>query len=155
MKTIKLSLPVIARSASDVAIQLALLSAIALSLLSLLVVHGLAAETPAKPVATDRSTVVFENDKVRCILYETGSGKNVCGFGMHSHPAHLYIMQSPGKFRTITPDSKEVIEDGKSGDVGWEPAVTHRVECISGDNVICYLVEVKDKDWKPSTNLTN
>jgi len=122
--------------------------------LAVFLARGLAADAPAKAAATDSSTVVFENDKVRCILYQTGSGKNVCGFGMHTHPAHLYIMQSPGKFRTVTPDGKEVIEDGKAGDVGWEPAVTHRVECISGESVTCYLVEVKDKDWKPSNGLT-
>ena len=108
----------------------------------------------AKPAARDASTVVFENDKVRTILYETGSGKNVCGFGLHSHPAHLYIMLTPAKLRVTGADGKEEVIDGKAGDVGWEPAVTHRVECISGENVKCYLVETKDKDWKPSTGLT-
>ena len=134
-------------------------TAFALGLLTAVIAGGLGAraiaQTPAKSAAlSDSSTVVFENDKVRIILYQTGTGKNVCGFGMHSHPAHAYIMLSPGKFRTVTPDGKEVIEDGKAGDAGWEPAVTHRVESISGDNVVCYLVEFKDKDWKPSTNLS-
>ena len=112
------------------------------------------AQTPAKPAATDSSTVVFENDKVRTILYQTGTGKNVCGFGMHSHPAHLYIQLTAAKFRVTTPDGKVEIVDGKAGEVGWEPAVTHRVESVSGEAVQTYLVEVKDKDWKPSTNLS-
>jgi hypothetical protein len=114
----------------------------------------LVAETPAKPAPLpDSSTVMFENDKVRTVLYQTGTGKNVCGFGMHSHPAHLYIQLQPAKFRVTTPDGKESIEEGKAGEVGWEPAVTHRVETLSAENVTIYLVEVKDKDWKPSTGL--
>lgn len=132
-----------------------------LALLFVLIAGGLAvflarlsAQAPAKNSAADTSTVVFENDKVRTILYQTGTGKNVCGFGMHSHPAHLYIQLNAAKFRVTTPDGKTTIEEGKAGEVGWEPAVTHRVESVSGEPVTTYLVEVKDKDWKPSTNLS-
>jgi hypothetical protein len=124
-----------------------------LGVLIFFALRGIAAEIPAKAAAGDMSTVVFENEKVRCILYQTASGKNVCGFGMHSHPAHLYIMKTAGKFRVTTPDGKEAVEDANAGDVGWEPAVTHRYEAISPGNVEVYLVEVKDKDWKPSTGL--
>ena len=113
-----------------------------------------AADAPANAAASgDFSKVVFENDKVRVILYHTSTGKNACGFGMHSHPAHLYIQIQPGKFRVTTPDGKSEIVDGPAGDVGWEPAVTHRIEAISDGPIDTYLVEVKDKDWKPSTNL--
>jgi hypothetical protein len=113
-----------------------------------------AADAPAKVAAAgDTSTVVFENEKVRVILYHTTTGKNACGFGMHSHPAHLYIQIQPGKFRVTTPDGKSEIVDGPAGDVGWEPAVTHQVESISSGPIDTYLIEVKDKDWKPSTNL--
>ncbi len=114
---------------------------------------GISADAPKKSAATDSSTVVFENEKVRTILYQTGTGKNVCGFGMHWHPAHLFIQLNPAKFRVTTPDGKTEIVEGKAGEVGWEPAVTHRVESVSGESVTTYLVEVKDKDWKPSTNL--
>ena len=72
---------------------------------------------------------------------------------MHSHPPHLFIMKTAGKFRVTTPDGKESIDEAKAGDVGWEPAVTHRIEAISTEPVEVYLVEVKDKDWKPSTGL--
>ena len=112
-----------------------------------------AADAPAKAADADFSKVVFENDKVRIILYHTGSGKNLCGFGMHSHPAHAYIQIQPAKFRVTTPDGKEEILDAPAGDAGWEPAVTHRVESLSPTSADTYLVEVKDKDWKPSTNL--
>ena len=112
-----------------------------------------AADAPAKAADTDSSRVVFENEKVRIILYHTTSGKNLCGFGMHSHPAHAYIQLQPAKFRVTTPDGKVEILDAPAGDAGWEPAVTHRVETLSPANADTYLIEVKDKDWKPSTNL--
>lgn len=128
--------------------------AVVLGLLALFAARSFAVEGAAKPASADSSTVVFENEKVRVILYHTDSGKNVCGFGMHSHPAHLYIMKTAGKFRVTTPDGKESVEEGAAGDVGWEPAVTHRYEAISPGPVEVYLVEVKDKDWKPSTGLT-
>jgi hypothetical protein len=114
-----------------------------------------AADAPAgaKSAGGDSSTVVFENEKVRIILYHTSSGKNLCGFGMHSHPAHAYIQLQPAKFRVTTPDGKEEILDVPAGDAGWEPAVTHRVETLSPASVDVYLIETKDKDWKPSTGL--
>ena len=44
---------------------------------------------PPHPHAST-STVLFQKEK-GVILYQTGTGENMCGFGMHSHPAHLYI----------------------------------------------------------------
>ena len=35
--------------------------------------------------------------------------------------------------------------------VFWEPAITHKVENISGRPMRAYMVEIKDKDWKAST----
>jgi hypothetical protein len=111
------------------------------------------ASGPVDAPVTDSSTVVFENDKVRVLLYQTGTGKNICGFGLHSHPAHAYIQLTPARLRVTTLDGKEEIQDTPAGDVGWEPAVTHRVESVSGEHVRMYLVEVKDEHWKPSTGL--
>lgn len=119
-----------------------------------ILVGTLLANPAAKQTNAPRtSAVVFENEKVRCIEYQAHGGKEVCGLGMHSHPAHLYIQLTPGKLRITTPDGKEEVVDAKAGEVGWEPAVTHRVECISGEETRVYLVEIKDKDWKPSTGL--
>jgi hypothetical protein len=126
----------------------------AIALLGVTLLGSTTAAAAEKKTVPETSTIVFENDKVRTILFETNAGKAVCGLGLHSHPAHLFIMITPGKLRITTPDGKEEIVDGKAGDVGWEPAVTHRVDCISGENVKTYLVEVKDQDWKPSTGLS-
>ena len=100
------------------------------------------------------SRVAFENDKVRVIEYHTGSGKDICGAGMHTHPAHLYIMFTDAKLRIVTPDGKESFESAKAGEVGWEPQEEHIAENLMGNNAVCYVIEVKDKDWKPSTGLT-
>jgi hypothetical protein len=125
-----------------------------ITLLGAALLGSASASAAEKKTVPETSTIVFENDKVRTILFETNGGRAVCGLGLHSHPAHLFIMITPGKLRITTPDGKEEVIDGKAGDVGWEPAVTHRVDCISGENVKTYLVEVKDQDWKPSTGLS-
>ncbi len=98
--------------------------------------------------------VAFENDKIRVIECHTGSEKDVCGFGMHTHPAHLYIMLTDAKLRIITPDGKETFENAKAGEMGWAPPEQHNAENLMGNNAGCYLIEIKDKDWKPSTGLT-
>jgi oxalate decarboxylase/phosphoglucose isomerase-like protein (cupin superfamily) len=121
--------------------------------MNLLLIAAGALSAAASSFADDSSTVVFENDQVRTVLYRTTTGRNVCGFGLHWHPPHLYIMKTAGKFRVTTPDGKAEVIEAKAGEVGWEPAVTHRVETVSPETVEVYLVEVKDKDWKPSTNL--
>src|SRR5688572_5160088 len=75
--------------------------------------------------------VVLENEQIRVIEYNTGSEKDVCGFGMHTHPAHLYIMKTDAKLRIVTPDGKESFENSKAGDVGWAPVEQHLVENLS------------------------
>ena len=98
--------------------------------------------------------VVFENDKVRIIEYQTGKEKNICGIGMHTHPAHAFIMKTDAKLRVVGPDGKESFENAKAGDAGWETAEEHICQNLSGNNAGCYVIEIKDKDWKPSTGLT-
>src|SRR3954462_10362852 len=99
------------------------------------------AASAAKAAVPETSKILFENDRTRVIEYHTNAGKNACGLGMHSHPPHVYIMLTDAKFRTVTPDGKEMIEAAKAGEAGWEPAVTHRVENIDGKNVGLYLIE--------------
>ncbi len=98
--------------------------------------------------------VILENDKVRVVEYHTGSEKAICGFGMHTDPPHVYIMLTDAKVRIVTPDGKETFDNAKAGDVGWAGAEHHIAENILGNNAGCYVLEIKDKDWKPSTGLT-
>jgi hypothetical protein len=98
--------------------------------------------------------VAFENENVRVLEYHTGSQKDICGFGMHTHPAHLYIMKTDAKLRIVTPDGKESFENAQAGDMGWATAEKHICENLMGNDAACYIIEIKDKDWKPSTGLT-
>jgi hypothetical protein len=122
-------------------------------LLAFACLGGIAASTPEKKNVPETSKVLFENDRTRVIEYHTNSGRNICGMGMHSHPAHVYIMLTDAKLRIVTPDGKEELVDSKAGEVGWEPAVTHIAENLTGKDAACYLIEFKDKDWKPSTGM--
>ena len=115
---------------------------------------GCSTTSAAKKGSPAAYKVVFENEKVRVIEYHTGSEKDICGFGMHTHPAHLYIMKTDAKQRIVTPDGKESFENAKAGEVGWEPAGQHIAEIMDGKDAACYVIEIKDKDWKPSTGLT-
>jgi beta-alanine degradation protein BauB len=117
-------------------------------------VSGLAAQAPKPAQAPETATITFDNERTRVIEYRTNGGKNICGLGLHSHPPHAFIMITDAKLRVVTPDGKEEIIDAKAGEAGWEPAVTHRAENINGKDAACYLIEFKDKDWKPSTGLT-
>ena len=109
--------------------------------------HSQASKQPSS------ASVAFENEKVRVIEYQTGSGNDICGIGKHSHPAHAYIMLEDAKLSVVSADGKESIENAKAGEVGWEPAVEHVCKKLSDGNVHCYVIEIKDKDWKPSTGL--
>ena len=131
--------------------KLKVIVAVFVSALALLA--GIAASVPEKKSVPETVKVLFENDRTRVLEYHTNTGTNICGLGMHSHPAHVFIMLTDAKLRVVTPDGKESFEDAKAGDVGWEPAVTHRAENLTGKDAACYLVEFKDKDWKPSTGL--
>ena len=114
----------------------------------------LVGQAPSKSAVAETSKVLFENERTRVIEYHTNSGKNICGLGLHSHPPHAFIMLTDAKLRVVTPGGKETIEEAKAGEAGWEPAVTHRAENIMGNNAGCYLIEFKDKEWKPSTGLS-
>ena len=64
------------------------------------------------------------------------------------------LLLTDARVRVVGADGKATVEDGKAGDIFWEPAATHEVEDVAGKNARCYVIEVKDKDWKPSTGLT-
>ena len=124
-----------------------------LALLGLLGLAGIeeAVAQDAAKINPRSYKVMLENDSVRVLEYRSLPGLGVCGRGKHFHPAHLTIVMSDGKAKLTTEDGKENVADAKSGHVFWEPAVTHKVENISGRPMRAYMVEIKDKDWKEST----
>jgi hypothetical protein len=87
--------------------------------------------------------VVFENERVRVLEFNSRPGLGLCGTGMHSHPAHVSVALSPAKARVKLPDGKTIIAENKLGDVFWSEAETHEVENISGRNVRALMIEMK------------
>jgi hypothetical protein len=122
--------------------------------LSLLAAFGV---TPAAlgqdaPTADPRSyRVVLENDRVRVLEYKSRAGFGVCGQGMHYHPAHITVSLTGAKLKRTFPDGKSALADVPPGHVFFAEAETHSAEVLGGAGTRTYIVELKGKDWKPST----
>lgn len=120
---------------------------------ALLAAFGVSADALAQDAskANPRSyRVVLENNSVRVIEYKSRPGLGVCGEGMHSHPAHLAIVLTPAKVK-ITQDGKTTYADIPAGEVMFFDPEVHSAENVGGAGTRMYLVEIKNKDWKPST----
>jgi hypothetical protein len=122
--------------------------------LSLLAVLGV----PASAVAASEqkgsgltSRVTFENARVRVLEYVSAGGAEACGSGRHFHPAHLTIYLTPVRIRGRKDDGTTVVSDRKEGEVAWFEAGWHASENVGPAGARLCMVELKDKDWKPST----
>jgi beta-alanine degradation protein BauB len=87
--------------------------------------------------------VTLENEYVRVLEYNSRPGIGICGQGMHSHPAHLTVVLTPGKAGVKTPDGRTVETSNEAGFTFWSEAQTHEVENISGRNMRILLIELK------------
>jgi len=114
-----------------------------LALLPALLVAARASAQDAAAVQPRAYSVVFENDRVRVLEFNSRPGMGLCGTGMHSHPAHLTVALSPAKVRVKLPDGNVIVAENKLGDVFWSEAETHETENISGRNVRALLIELK------------
>jgi beta-alanine degradation protein BauB len=124
--------------------------------LALLGALGVASEALAQdaPTAAPRSfRVVLENDRVRVLEYKSRPGFGVCGEGMHSHPDHVTVSLTGAKLKVTTSDGKAMFEDIPAGTVFFAPAELHSAEVIGGLGTRSYIIELKGKDWKPSTGV--
>ncbi|MDM0001920.1 hypothetical protein QTI24_25160 [Variovorax sp. J22P240] len=120
---------------------------------ALLAAFGVTGDALAQdaPTVNPRSyRVLLENDSVRVIEYKSRPGLGVCGEGIHSHPAHLAITLTPAKVRVVQ-DGKTTFGDLPQGKVMYFEAEVHSAENVGGAGTRIYLVEMKGKDWKPST----
>ena len=125
-------------------------------LLAMLAAFGVSASEVARAqdafkVNPHSYKVMFENERVRVLEYVSGPNMGVCGSGKHSHPVHLIVQLTDLKAREIDAAGKIDMGIVKAGVVGWSPAVTHTTENIGTNTARAYIVEMKDKDWKPST----
>jgi len=89
--------------------------------------------------------VLVDNDQVRVLEYIGKPRLGVCGQGMHSHPDHITVVQSPAKVKVTLPDGKSFVAENKPGDVFFEPAGTHSVENIGSRETRSLLIELKKK----------
>ena len=120
---------------------------------ALLAAFGVAEEAIAQSatVANPRSyRVVLENERVRVIEYKSRPGLGVCGEGVHSHPAHLAIALTPAKVK-VTQNGKTTYGDVPAGEVMYFEAEVHQAENVGGAGTRFFLIEMKGRDWKPST----
>ena len=95
--------------------------------------------------------VVLENESVRVLEYRSGPGLGVCGQGMHFHPERVTVSLTGAKAKITGTDGKTSIRDIPAGHVFFSPAETHSTENIGGSGARTYIIELKGKDWKPST----
>jgi hypothetical protein len=105
---------------------------------------------PREALAQDASRVqprayrvVFENEKLRVIEFNSRPGMGVCGTGVHSHPPHLNVALSPARVKVRLADGRTVEGTNQAGDVWWSPAETHETENITGRDVRALIVELK------------
>jgi hypothetical protein len=106
------------------------------------------------PTTAPRSyRVVLENDRVRVLEYKSRPGFGVCGEGMHSHPDHVTVSLTGAKLKVTTPGGKATFENIPAGAVFFAPAEIHSAEIIGGLGTRSYIIELKGKDWKPSTGI--
>ena len=124
-----------------------------LALLAAFGVTPVALAQDAPTVAPRSFRVVLENDRVRVLEYKSRPGFGVCGEGMHSHPDHVTVSLTGAKLKVTTPDSKAAFHDIPAGAVFFAPAEVHSAEIIGGFGTRSYIVELKGKDWKPSTGI--
>jgi len=95
--------------------------------------------------------VTLENDHVRVLEFVSPGGSAVCGTGRHFHPAHLTVWLTSVRIRSRKDDGTTTVADRKAGDVAWFEAGWHAAESIGPEGTRTCMVEIKDRDWKPST----
>jgi len=122
--------------------------------LALLAALGVTREALAQdPVRSDPRSfrVVLENERVRVLEYRSGPGLGVCGQGVHYHPERVTVTLTEAKVRITNAEGRTVVRELPAGQVFYAPAETHSVENVGGSGTRIYIIELKGKDWKPST----
>lgn len=119
--------------------------------LACLALAGAVLAQDAAKVSPRTYKVVFEDDKVRVLEYVSRPGLGVCGQGRHFHPAHLTMQLTDVKVKVTQDDGASQTHDVPAGRMFASPAEWHTTENIGGANARAYIVEYKDKAWRPST----
>jgi hypothetical protein len=120
---------------------------------ALLAALGVSAEVEAQDAAAvdpRAFRVVVDNASVRVLEYKSRPGLGVCGQGLHYHPAHVTVSLTGAKLKK-TENGKVSLVDIPPGHVFYAAAETHAAEVIGGSGTRTYIIELKGKDWRPST----
>ena len=123
-------------------------------ILAMLAAFGVTSDALAQDAATadPRSfRVVLENERVRVLEYKSGPGFSVCGQGLHYHPERVTVTLTDAKVKVTNAEGKSVVREFPSGQVFFAPAETHSTENVGGSGTRIYIIELKSKEWKPST----
>lgn len=122
---------------------------------SLLVLASLG--VPASAKAADQHghggltiRVTLENARVRVLEYESTGGSGACGTGRHFHPAHLTVYLTPARIRGHKDDGTTLTTVRRPGEVAWFESGWHASENLGPEGTRLCMIEIKDKDWKPS-----
>ena len=121
---------------------------------ALLAAFGVSADVQAQdaPTADPRGyRVVLDNEQVRVLEYKSRPGLGVCGQGMHYHPAHVTVSLTGAKLKK-TENGKVSFVDVAPGHIFYAAAETHSAEIIGGSGTRTYIIELKSREWKPSTS---
>jgi hypothetical protein len=120
---------------------------------ALLAAFGVSADAQAQDAVTADPRgfrVLVDNASVRVLEYKSRPGLGVCGQGLHYHPAHVTVSLTGAKLKK-TENGKVSLVDIPPGHVFYAEAETHAAEVIGGLGTRTYIVELKGKDWMPST----
>lgn len=107
------------------------------------------------PLASDPRSfrVVLENERVRVLEYRSGPGLGVCGEGVHYHPERVTVTLTEAKVRITNAEGRTVVRELPAGQVFYALAETHSVENVGGSGTRIYIIELKGKDWRPSSGV--
>ena len=71
------------------------------------------------------SKIILDNEKVKVTEFESQPGKDVCGLGQHSHPAHVTVLLTQATVTVSLPSGKTMTQKLPAGTTFWSEAETH------------------------------
>lgn len=91
-------------------------------------------------VAPNNCKVLLENDRVRVVEIWIKPGEKLA---MHSHPAAVTYVLTPGKLKTTFPDGKTVETEAQAGQALWSDGGSHEQVNTTTTEVRALVVEMK------------
>jgi len=88
---------------------------------------SLASYGQEKKLSNTPSKIIVDNGKVKVTEYESQPGKDVCGLGTHSHPAHLTVLLTEATVTVSLQNGKTMTQKLPAGTTFWSEAETHTI----------------------------